>query len=74
MVCSCPAPFFLEVSKLGITVLNICLRLAVQEGSVYFLERRPLLRVPPPAAQHDLVERVWTQHGLRQVDLRDTRA
>ncbi len=36
---------------------------------MYFLEGGPLLCVPPPAAQHDLVERVWTQHRLRQVDL-----
>lgn len=45
------------------------LRLYIQEGSVYFLEGGPFLRVPPPAAQHDLVERVRTQHRLRQVDL-----
>lgn len=48
-----------------------CPRLLLQQGSVYFLERGPLLCVPPPAAQHDLVERVRTQHRLRQVDLRD---
>ena len=48
------------------------LRLALQEGSVYFLEGGPLLGVPPPAAQHDLVERVWTQHWLRKVDLQHT--
>lgn len=45
------------------------LRLYFQEGSVYFLKGGPFLCVPPPAAQHDLVERVWAQHGLRQVDL-----
>lgn len=71
MVYFCLAPFLPEMSSLGITVLNIApgLRLYFQEGSVYFLERGPFLCVPPPAAQHDLVERVWTQHRLRQVDL-----
>lgn len=38
---------------------------------MYFLEGGPFLCVPPPAAQHDLVERVWTQPRLGQVDLRD---
>lgn len=38
---------------------------------MYFLEGGPLLRIPPPAAQHDLIEHVWTQHRLRQVDLHD---
>lgn len=47
------------------------LRLYIQEGSVYFLEGGPFLRVPPPAAQHDLVERVRTQHRLRQVNLHE---
>lgn len=43
--------------------------LLLQEGPVYFLEGGPLFCVPPPAAQHDLVEWVRTQHRLRQVDL-----
>lgn len=38
---------------------------------MYFLEGGPLLCVPPPAAQHDLIERVRTQHRLRQVDLHE---
>lgn len=45
------------------------LRLYFQEGPVYFQEGGPFLCVPPPAAQHDLVERVRAQHRLRQVDL-----
>ena len=48
------------------------LGLAPQEGSVYFLEGGPLLAVSPPAAQHGLVEWVWTQHWLGKVDLHRT--
>lgn len=36
-----------------------------------FLEGWTLLCIPPPAAQHNLVERVWAQHRLGQVDLQD---
>lgn len=38
---------------------------------MYFLEGGALFCVPLPATQHDFVERVWTQHRLRQVDLND---
>lgn len=47
------------------------LPLLFQKGCVYFLEGGAFLCVSPPAAQHDLVERFWTQPRLGQVDLRD---
>lgn len=40
------------------------LLLLLHQGPVYFLEGGAFLCVPPPAAQHDLVEGVRTQPGL----------
>lgn len=55
----------------GIHQSQMLLPLLFQKGHVYFLEGGAFLCVPPPAAQHDLVEGVWTQPRLGQVDLRD---
>lgn len=41
----------------------------LEEQQVYLLERRPVLRVPPPAAQHQLVHRVGADGGLREIRL-----
>lgn len=49
-------------------------QMLLQKGCVYFLEGGAFLCVPPPAAQHDLVERFRTQLRLGQVDLRDGEA
>lgn len=56
----------------GIHQSQTSLLLLFQKGSVYFLEGGALFCVPPPAAQHHLVERVWTQLRLGQVDLAGT--
>lgn len=55
----------------GIQQSQMLLPLLFQKGCVYFLEGGAFLCVSPPAAQHDLVERFWTQPRLGQVDLRD---
>lgn len=47
----------------------LALSLALQQCSVDLLEGRPLLGVPPPTIQHDLIHRVRTQHWLGKVDL-----
>lgn len=41
----------------------------LEEQQVYLLERGPVLGVPPPAAQHQLVHGVGADGGLRQVRL-----
>lgn len=41
----------------------------LEEQQVYLLERGPVLRVPPPAAQHQLVHGVGADGGLREVRL-----
>lgn len=43
--------------------------LAIQEDLVDLLEAGPLLRVPPPAAQHKPIDDVWAHGRLRKVDL-----
>lgn len=41
----------------------------LEQQQVYLLERGPVLRVPPPAAQHQLVHGVGADGGLREVGL-----